>query len=139
MEIVRFGQADIENVLAAMRPDMINQLAFGVINLDSQGNILFYNATEGQITGCNPDSVIGCNFFDEVAPCTKRPEFYGKFVEGVQTGDLDVLFQYEFDYQMTPLDKVLTRMTPTKVSVHMKKSPTNNTIWIMVKRLALPN
>jgi len=126
MEIVKFGQADIENVLADMKPERINKLAFGVINLDSQGNIIFYNAAESEITGRQPNNVIGRNFFDEVAPCTKRPEFYGKFLDGVQSGDLDVLFQYEFDYQMAP----------TKVSVHMKKAPNNDTFWIMVKRLS---
>ena len=65
-------------------------------------------------------------FFDEIAPCTKRPEFYGRFRDGVEQGDLNTLFEYEFDY----------KMNPTKVKVHMKKSLTGDSYWILVKRIS---
>jgi photoactive yellow protein len=125
MEVVKFGQDNIENKLAEMGEKDIDSLAFGAVQLDGEGKILSYNSAEGQITGRNADDVIGKNFFTEVAPCTNSPEFYGKFKEGVRSGNLNALFEYVFDYQMTP----------TKVKVHMKKALTDDTYWVFVKRL----
>lgn len=125
MEIVKFDESDIENRLARMKDDEIEALAFGAIQLDRNGKILFYNAAEGEITGRNPGEVIGKDFFREVAPCTQSPEFSGRFKEGVKKGELSTLFEYVFDYQMKP----------TKVKVHMKKALNDDTYWILVKRV----
>lgn len=124
MEIVKFGAENIENVLAKMSDADVNNLSFGAIKLDGTGKILFYNDTEGKITGRNPKDMIGKNFFTEVAPCTKRPEFYGVFQEGVASGNLDTLFEYTFDYKMNPV----------KVKVHMKTAMNKDGYWIIVKR-----
>jgi len=126
MELVKFDSADIGNQLAKMSDSDIEKLAFGAINLDSQGKILKYNKAEGEITGRNPSEVIGKNFFTEVAPCTNSREFYGKFKEGVKSGKLSTMFEYTFDY----------KMKPTKVKVHMKKALGNeDSYWVFVKRL----
>ncbi|MFP4182626.1 MAG: photoactive yellow protein [Thiohalospira sp.] len=124
MEFVQFGTDDIENTLAKMKDGDLNNLAFGAIQLDGDGNILQYNAAEGDITGRDPKAVIGKNFFKDVAPCTDSKEFSGRFKEGVKNGDLNAMFEYTFDYQMQP----------TKVKVHMKKALTGDSYWILVKR-----
>jgi len=125
MEIVRFGEDNIENAMAKMNAGEIDNLAFGAIQLDANGNILQYNVAEGEITGRAPDDVIGKNFFKDVAPCTATPEFEGAFKDGVKSGDLNTMFEYTFDYNMTP----------TKVKVHMKKALTGDSYWVFVKRL----
>jgi len=125
MEWIKFGEDDGSNRIAQMSDNEIDKLEFGAIELDHKGTILKYNAAEGDITGRKPEDVIGKSFFDDVAPCTKSPEFQGKFNQGVASGDLDVLFEYRFDYQMTP----------TKVKVHMKKALVGETYWIFVKRV----
>ncbi|MFP4649237.1 MAG: photoactive yellow protein [Halorhodospira sp.] len=125
MEHVAFGSDDIENSLAKMGDSQLDQLAFGAIQLDANGNILQYNAAEGDITGRDPKAMIGKNFFKEVAPCTDSPEFNGKFKEGVASGNLNTMFEYTFDHQMTP----------TKVKVHMKKALSGDSYWIFVKRV----
>lgn len=126
MEIVAFDDSSLENVLAKMDERQIDDLAFGAIQLDADGTILRYNAAEGSITGRDPAEVTGRNFFTEVAPCTNRPEFKGKFDDGVASGSLNTLFEYVFDYQMKP----------TKVKVHMKNAVSGDgTYWIFVKRL----
>ena len=122
---IKFDQDDIANTLAKMSDSDIDNLAFGVITLDADGNILKYNSMEGEITGRDPKAVIGKNFFTEVAPCTNTPEFYGKFKEGVKAGNLNVMFEYIFDY----------KMAPTKVRVHMKTAPLGNSYWVLVKRV----
>lgn len=124
MDFVQFGTDDIENTLAKMKEGDLNGLAFGAIQLDADGNILQYNAAEGDITGRDPKAVIGKNFFKDVAPCTDSKEFSGRFKEGVKNGDLNAMFEYTFDYQMQP----------TKVKVHMKKALAGDSYWILVKR-----
>ncbi|WP_075880815.1 photoactive yellow protein [Vreelandella massiliensis] len=125
MEAVRFGSDDIENMLASLGDDRLDELAFGAIKLDKNGKILKYNAVEGCITGRDPQSVIGKNFFKEVAPCTQGGMFEGSFKEGVERGDLNTILEYVFDYQMQP----------TKVKVHMKKAISGESYWIFVKRV----
>lgn len=125
MERVNFGSEDIGNKLAEMSDRDIDKLAFGAINLDANGKILSYNKAEGEITGRKPEEVIGKNFFTEVAPCTKTDDFFGKFQEGVKSGNLSTMFEYTFDYQMKP----------TKVKVHMKKSLDGDSYWVFVKRV----
>lgn len=124
-EMVQFEQDDIDNVLARLTTQQIDSLAFGAIQLDADGTVLSYSRRESEITHRDPNDVIGKNFFREVAPCTRRPEFYGRFEEGVRAGKLSVVFDYTFDY----------RMNPTRVRVHMKKAINGETYWVLVKRL----
>ncbi len=125
LDIVKFGQQDIENAMAKLGEGQVDDLAFGAIQLDDEGKILKYNAVEGAITGRDPKEMLGKNFFKDVAPCTQTPEFEGRFKEGVKNGDLNVMFEYTFDY----------KMTPTKVKVHMKKALADDTNWVFVKRV----
>lgn len=125
MDILQFGSDDIENNLANMSDQDLDKLAFGAIQLDATGKVLQYNAAEGGITGRDPKSVIGKNFFKEVAPCTQSKEFQGRFQEGVKSKNLHAMFEYVFDY----------KMQPTKVKVHMKKALVDDSYWIFVKRL----
>ena len=125
MNIVGFGKADIENVLAKLTAKEVDELAFGAVQLDSKGTILQYNAAEASITGRDAKAAIGKNFFREVAPCTSTPRFKGLFDKGVREGDLNTRFEYTFDYNMQP----------TKVKIHMKKAIAGDSYWIFVKRL----
>lgn len=124
-KMVFFGKDDIENVLGKMSANDINDLAFGAIQLDASGKILTYNAAEAGITGRKADAVIGKNFFKDVAPCTDTPKFKGVFDAGVKQDNLNTMFEYVFDYNMTP----------TKVKIHMKKAILGGSFWIFVKRL----
>ena len=128
LEMLRFDQEDVQNVLARLSPEEVDQLAFGAIQLDASGVVLFYSRRESQITGRDPKDVIGKNFFTEVAPCTRRPEFHGRFQEGVEQGELSVIFDYTFDY----------KMNPTRVRVHMKKALQGDSYWVLVSRFVNP-
>ena len=124
MDIVRFDQDNIENALANMSDAEIDSLAFGAVQLNPAGTVVQYNAAESDITGRDKDDVIGKNFFSDVAPCTKTPEFHGEF-QKIASGDKDsVMFAYTFDYNMAP----------TKVNVHIKRALTGDNIWVFVKR-----
>jgi photoactive yellow protein len=125
LELIKFGKADIDNVLGKLAEKDFDKLAFGAIELDATGTVLKYNSAEGAITGRDPKSVIGKNFFRDVAPCTATPKFKGVFESGVKNNDLNTIFEYVFDYQMTP----------TKVRVHMKKSISGKSFWVFVQRI----
>ena len=125
LNVIAFGKDDIDNVLNKLSNVEIDRLAFGAVQLDANGTILKYNAAEAGITGRNAASVIGRNFFTDVAPCTNAPNFKGVFDAGVKSGELNTLFEYLFDYNMAP----------TKVKIHMKKALSGDSYWIFVKRL----
>lgn len=125
LNIVGFGRDDFDNVLAKLTAREVDQLAFGAVQLDGKGTILQYNAAEASITGRDQKAVIGKNFFRDVAPCTSTPAFKGVFDAGVRDDNLNTMFEYVFDYNMSP----------TKVKIHMKKAISDDTFWIFVKRL----
>jgi photoactive yellow protein len=125
LNIVGFGKDDFDNVLSRLTAREVDQLAFGAVQLDGKGTILQYNAAEASITGRDAQAVIGKNFFRDVAPCTSTPTFKGVFDAGVRDNSLNTMFEYVFDYNMTP----------TKVKIHMKKAISDGTFWIFVKRL----
>ena len=125
LNVIAFGKDDIHNTLNKLSDVEIDRLAFGAVQLDASGKVLKYNAAESSITGRAAASVIGRNFFTEVAPCTAGPAFKGVFDAGVKSGDLNALFEYVFDYNMAP----------TKVKIHMKKAFSGDSFWIFVKRL----
>ncbi len=122
---LEFGSADIENDMARLSPSDIDSLPFGTIQLDHAGKILQFNVMEGRITGRDPRTMVGKNFFTDVAPCANTPTFKGAFDKGVKAGNLNVMFDYTFDYVMTP----------TRVKVHMKKAVAGDGYWVFIKRL----
>jgi methyl-accepting chemotaxis protein len=129
LEVVKFDPKELEGAMNSMSQEQLDNMSFGVVELDKDGNIVKYNSAEGDITGRDPKEVVGKSFFNEVAPCTKSPVFYGKFNDGVNKDDLNVMFDYTFDYNMAP----------TKVKIQMKnaeeEADKDKTYWIFVKRL----
>lgn len=125
MRVVKFGAANVGNELAQMSGSEIDDLAFGAIQLAADGTVLQYNAAEAEIVGRDRDEMVGKNFFTDVAPCTRSADFEGRFLAGVQSGELDTQFIYVFDYEMTP----------TRVNVHMIRAGNKGSYWVLVKRV----
>lgn len=123
MEVIPFGTDAIDNILQ-QEPHRAEMLPFGAVLLDRQGNILKYNQAEGLIAGRDPSSVIGTNFFNEIAPCAKGKRFHGEFLKFASTGAVNTMFDYEFDY----------KMNRTKVRIHLKSAADGQTCWMFVKR-----
>ncbi|WP_224245905.1 PAS domain-containing protein [Hyalangium gracile] len=76
----------------------LDTLPFGLIQLDRSGRILKFNQTEARLARINRERQIGLNFFDEVAPCTKVKEFYGRFVQGLRERSLYETFGFVFKF-----------------------------------------
>jgi photoactive yellow protein len=132
MEFINYEGVNLAELLPKIPDSVKNSLPFGLVKLDLTGKVIEYNMAEGELTGVKPDWAIGRNFFDEVATCTKTPAFYGRFLEGVKKGFVNVVFEYVFDH----------RDTPSKVKVHMVSLPDHmgkKCIMILVKRANKPN
>jgi photoactive yellow protein len=86
----------------------LDQLPFGAIRLDKDGKVLSYNRTEANLTGRDPQRVIGRNFFTQVAPCTNVQTFAGRFREGVAKREMHAIFPYRFDFEMAPRNVTVT-------------------------------
>ena len=76
----------------------VNLLPFGVIVLDREGIVLQYNAAEATLSGYDAETVIGQNFWLEVAPCTKVQEFAGR-AEALQSKGIDAREAFEFVFK----------------------------------------
>ena len=124
---VKFEVEDLENAMSSLSDAEIDNLMYGAIELDAEGTILRYNIAESELTGRKADDVIGRNFFNDVAPCTRSDEFSGRFFKGVETGQFNAVVEYVFDYQMAP----------TKVRIIMIKSVARDTYWLLIKRKLL--
>ena len=56
-------------------------LPYGRLELDLGGRVTAYNRMEAELSGRDPEEVLGRNFFVEVAPCTSVRAFRGRFEE----------------------------------------------------------
>ena len=124
MEIIPFGSADVDNILQ-QEPERAERLAFGAVLLDRTGKIIKYNKAEGLIAARDPNEVLGKNFWNDIAPCAKGKKFHGQFLKFAQTGQVNTMLDYEFDYKMTPV----------KVRIHLKAAPDGQNCWLFVKRV----
>jgi len=120
---MRFVKDDVLQKLQVSSPDEIDLLEFGVICVDDKGIIKIFNRHEGEKAGLDARSVIGKNFFTEIAPCTNNQIFYGSFKKGVEERKMDLIFPYTFTY----------KMKPTPVKIHLYRGPARPINWIFVK------
>jgi photoactive yellow protein len=88
----------IAGEVGRMSAEELDALPFGAIQLDANGFVLAYNKTEERISGRAAREVVGKNFFQEVAPCTRVKRFFGAFQTGVDRGDLNEVFDFTFRF-----------------------------------------
>ncbi len=82
----------------------LDLLPYGIIVLDSSGNVIFYNSREEEIAGRNRMDVLGKNFFTDVAPCTQLGTFHDKFLETMIDEGLTAEFAFHFPFKPIPRD-----------------------------------
>jgi photoactive yellow protein len=89
----------------------LDLLPYGIIVVDEQGIILYYNLREEQISNRRRDVVLGRNFFSEIAPCTQVQEFYGRFRETMDNigGVANFHFRFPFPDRPREVEISLTR------------------------------
>jgi len=84
--------------LQGMTKDSFDSLPFGAIKLDRSGIIGVYNVWEAGLARRNQASVIGANFFRDIAPCTDVAAFRGR-LDAIRPGDLAThIFDFTFSF-----------------------------------------
>lgn len=109
--------------LSRMSRSELDDLPYGAIRLTPFGGILNYNATEGNLAGRDPESVVGLNFFRDVAPCTDVKEFHGRFVEMLKA-DKSFMQSFEFEFAFE---------RPLTVQITFLRDRGNGSVWVLVE------
>lgn len=86
----------------------LDLLPYGIIVVNDEGTILYYNTREEQIACRAREDVVGRNFFTEVAPCTQVKEFYGRFLETMHGKGYVASFQFVFPFPDEPREVEIT-------------------------------
>jgi photoactive yellow protein len=107
--------------LQTMQGDVRDQLPFGVIGLDALGIAKIYNKTEAHMAGLDPQRVLGCSFFNNVAQCMNNFLVAQRFED---EPELDAIVPF-----------VLTlRMRPTPVRLRLLASESVPLRFILIER-----
>ena len=120
---LQFDDEGVGEKLRHASAETLNRASFGIIQVDNDGVIRFFNRYESELSGVDPEDAVGRNFFTHVAPCTNNRLFRGRFEKGVARDDLDETFSYTYTY----------KMRPTLVDVHLYRDDAGNN-WIMVQK-----
>jgi photoactive yellow protein len=121
-----FVPASVLESLGSLTAAQADALPFGVVKLDSKGIIQLYNRYNYEnFANFGGKSVIGRNYFTEVAPCANNFIFSGRFMRGAEMGMLDQVFDYVFTY----------KIEPTRVRVHLYHHKASGTNWIFVRKI----
>jgi photoactive yellow protein len=123
VEELHFDDDNLGEKLRHASEEQLNNASFGIIQVDDEGLVEFFNQYESDLSGMDPDEVQGRNFFTQVAPCTNNRLFRGRFKKGVRRGELDETFTYTYTY----------KMRPTLVDVHLYRDESGNN-WITVQK-----
>lgn len=99
---LQFDAEGLGEQLRHASEEELNNASFGIVRLDDNGIVEFYNQSESELSGVDPTAAVGQNFFTQLAPCSNNHLFLGRFREGVETGELDERFTYTFTYKMRP-------------------------------------
>ena len=104
----------------------LDELPFGVVCLASDGLILRYNVAEGRLARLDPSTVVGRNFFTDVAPCTYTEDFYGRFraFADANTHGASLRFSYVFDF----------KFGAQNVEIELMRAPDAPRFYLLINR-----
>jgi photoactive yellow protein len=116
---ISFADIDAAEQLETASSETLDQLDYGVVEMDISGTVLRYNTTESRYSGLPPDRVIGRNFFQTVAPCSNNQRVAARYQQAV----LDETIEYTFSL----------RMKPVPVTLRMIKEAGASTMYLLVR------
>lgn len=123
VENLHFEDDNLGEKLRHASDEQLDNAPFGIIKVDDEGVIEFFNQYESDLSGMDPEEVTGRNFFTQVAPCTNNRLFRGRFKKGVRRGELEETFSYTYTY----------KMRPTLVDIFLYRDEAGNN-WITVQK-----
>jgi photoactive yellow protein len=118
-----FEDDDLADKLGDLPEETLDEAPFGIVEVDDDGVVQFYNRYESQLAGVDPDDALGQNFFTRLAPCSGNRLFHGRFKKGIKKNALDERFTYTFTY----------KMSPTLVDVRMHRDDEGRN-WVLIRK-----
>jgi photoactive yellow protein len=109
-----------------LTPAQLDALPFGVIEIDDSGTVVSYNQAESQLSGLQPSSVVGRNFFTDIAPCTRVKAFKDRF-NSVLSGNKPLeafSFTFRFPRRTTEVEIAFVRTPSGTVFINVRQSTT---------------
>jgi photoactive yellow protein len=111
--------------LSRVRPELLDALPFGVIQLSGDGIITAYSRGESVLSGLSPATVIGKNFFRQLAPCAAVKEFQGTLealrVKG-ENGSAKLRFVFKYARGAKLVEVVMVYHAATDASTLLVKA-----------------
>jgi photoactive yellow protein len=99
----QFADPGLLDALEATPLDGIDDVGFGLIVMNRDGQVTGYNQAESQLSGLPVPEVTGRNFFVEVGPCTNNYLVAQRYQDSVKLDEeLDEQLDYVFTYRMSP-------------------------------------
>jgi methyl-accepting chemotaxis protein len=121
---IEIDSTSLVDEVGTMSAAELDALPFGAIQLDASGTILAYNRAEESISGRRADEVLGKNFFDDIAPCTRVRRFQGAFQVGLERKSLNEVFDFTFRFPEGPRE------------VRIRMIYSGSAVWIFVTPMA---
>ncbi len=123
-----FVDSETLDQLGEMSSSELDDLDVGVVCLSSDGTVQSLNEAAFQLPGLPSEkdraTVVGKNFFSELAPSTNNNLFYGRFQEGQRQGEMDARFPYTF----TSPDE-----GPQPFAVHLYRRSDGEATWLLYR------
>ncbi len=120
---LRFADDDLVDQLGDLPRETLDNAPFGIVQVDDEGIVQFYNQYESNLADVAPEDALGKNFFTQLAPCSGNRLFHGRFKKGVKKNSLDDRFTYTFTY----------KMSPTLVDVRMQRDEEGRN-WLLIRK-----
>ena len=99
---MNFLPSDLD-LASRLSGEELDRLPFGVIVVDRTGAIVEYNAYERTLAHMGGKSVVGLNFFRDLAPCTAIKDFEGRFTTFLDSQDTSIEpFEFVFAFPHGP-------------------------------------
>lgn len=117
--LLPFNEPTLGSWLAGSSQSTLDELAYGVVEMDLAKIVLRYNATESNYSGLPARHVIGRQFFREVAPCSDNRHVAQRYDQS----SLDETITYVFSL----------RMKPVPVTLRMIKLASVPTMYLLVR------
>ncbi|NMM28951.1 MAG: phosphonate transporter [Glaciimonas sp.] len=115
---ISFSQPDLNDRLATLSADGLDQLDFGVIGFDSETVVRRYNEFESKAAGLTSQRVLGHPLFTVVAPCMNNFLVAQRFEDAVEIGTaLDMTIDYVLTLRMRPVKVVLRLLAAPRAAM----------------------
>jgi len=125
-----FVSKDTLQNLEQLDSQALDALEFGVVRLSERGDVQFVNEVGLTLPGLkehdNKTTILGKNFFYDLAPSTNNNLFFGRFKQGLEEGAMDARFPYTF---------ISPGQGPTVLVVHLHSKPNTNAHWLLFRKM----